>query len=53
MNQYYKAFEHEFSDEEKQEIYNYAKENCIPFNWHNVSLLVKRDPRYNKSTSVR
>lgn len=53
MNQYYKAFDHEFSDEEKDEIYNYAKEHCIPFNWHNVSLLVKRDPRFNTEINKR
>ena len=28
---------------EKEDIYNYAKENFIPFNWHNVSLLIKRN----------
>ena len=40
INQYYKAYDHEFTDEEKEQIYTYLKDNCIPANWHNVSLVV-------------
>ena len=43
LNEKYTAFNHEYSDKEKEELYTYAKENCIPFNWHNVSLLVARN----------
>ena len=41
-NQYYCVYNHEFNDEEKEEIYNFAKENKIPFNWKNVSLIVAK-----------
>ena len=37
----------EYSDEEKTKLYEYAKENSIPFNWHNVSLLVSRQNKQN------
>lgn len=40
INQYYKAYDHEFSDEEKEQIFAYLKDSCIPTNWHNVSLVV-------------
>lgn len=47
LNQRYTAFGHEYSDKEKEELYAYAKENCIPFNWHNVSLLVAKQNNKN------
>jgi len=43
INQSYIANNHEYTEKEKETIYNYAKENFIPFNWQNVSLLVKRN----------
>ena len=42
MKEKYTVFAHEFTDEEKQRIYDFTKENKIPFNWHNVSLIVMR-----------
>lgn len=54
IEQYYKAYNHEFNEQEKEQIYTYAKENCIPFNWHNVSLLVaKYYKNTQKSETVR
>jgi len=49
INQYYKAYDHEFDDEEKEQIYNYLKDNSIPVNWHNVSLVVSN---YYKSKNI-
>ena len=42
INQSYIANGHEYTISEKENIYNYSKENLIPFNWQNVSLLVKK-----------
>ena len=42
LSQSYTANGHEYSQSEKEEIYNFSKENLIPFNWQNVSLLVKK-----------
>ena len=42
LSQSYSANGHEYSDKEKEIIYNYSKENLIPFNWQNVSLLIKK-----------
>lgn len=42
IEQYYKAYNHEYNEEEKKIIYDYAKKYSIPFNWQNVSLLVAR-----------
>ena len=42
LSQSYTANGHEYSEKEKEEIYSYSKENFIPFNWQNVSLLVKK-----------
>lgn len=50
ISEKYTAFSHEFSDSEKEQIYEYAKENRIPFNWHNVSLLVAK--HYNKQNNI-
>lgn len=52
INQRYTAFGHEYDSEEKEKLYTYAKENCIPFNWHNVSLLVSRKNKDNTNNRV-
>ena len=50
MSQRYSAYSHEFTDEEKQQIFAYAKEKSIPTNWHNISLLVAK--HYNKQPTI-
>jgi hypothetical protein len=53
VSQRYTAFGHEYSEAEKEELYKYAKDNCIPFNWHNVSLLVaKNNANKNKNRAA-
>lgn len=49
LSEKYIAFSHEFSVDEKEKIYQYSKENRIPFNWHNVSLLVSKYYKNNKT----
>lgn len=53
IDQYYCAYGHEFSDQEKQQIYDYAKDKKIPFNGHNVSLLVSRHFKNKNPNMIR
>ena len=48
LEEKYIAFSHEFSKSEKEQIYKYAKDNFIPINWQNISLLVSKHYKNNQ-----
>lgn len=44
--------EKEYSEKEKTQIYEYAKENSIPFNWQNVPLIIKSMEKENTKSRI-